>query len=70
METEGWLRLRVYDLLGRPVRTLWDGPRPSGTHRLGWDGRNDAGQTVAAGVYFARLEAGGQGHSHKLLKLD
>ena len=64
------MRLRVYDLLGRPVRTLWDGPLPAGNHRLRWDGRNEAGQAVASGIYFARLEAGGQVHSRKLLKLE
>jgi len=51
------VRLRVYDLLGRVVRTLWDG-------------RSEAGQAVASGVYFYRLEAGGQVQSRKLLKLE
>ena len=70
LEREGWVRLRVYDLLGRPVRTLWDGLLPAGAQRLEWDGRNAAGQAVASGVYFYRLEAGGQVHSRKLLKLE
>ena len=66
----GAVRLRVYDLRGRLVRTLWDGPLAAGAHRLDWDGRNAAGRPVASGVYLYRLEAGGQVHSRKLLKLE
>ena len=64
------VRLQVYDLRGRLVRTLWDGPLAAGAHRLDWDGRNTAGQPVASGVYLYRLEVGGQVHSRKLLKLQ
>jgi len=35
-----------------------------------WDGRHEVGQAVASGVYFYRLETGGQVQSRKLLKLD
>ncbi len=66
----GAVRLQVYDLRGRLVRTLWDGPLAAGAHRLDWDGRNAAGRPVASGVYLYRLEAGGQVHSRKLLKLE
>ncbi len=52
------IRLEVYDVLGRRVRTLHDGPVAAGEHRLRWDGRNDAGQTVGNGVYMARLRTG------------
>ncbi|GIV60712.1 MAG: hypothetical protein KatS3mg043_1801 [Rhodothermaceae bacterium] len=55
----GPVRLTVYDLLGRTVRTLVDGFRPAGRHRASWDGRNEAGDAVAGGVYLYRLEAGG-----------
>ena len=64
------VRLQVYDLRGRLVRTLWDGPLAAGPHRLDWDGRNAAGRPVASGVYLYRLEVGGQVHSRKLLKLQ
>ena len=55
----GPVRLAVYDLLGREVRTLVEGFRPAGAHAVVWDGRSDAGETVASGVYLYRMEAGG-----------
>ncbi len=55
----GPVRLAVYDLLGREVRTLVDGFRAAGAHTVVWDGRSDAGETVASGVYLYRMAAGG-----------
>jgi hypothetical protein len=55
----GRVRIGVYDLAGRLVRRLVDEQRPAGTHDVPWQGRNQAGRTVAAGVYFIRLEADG-----------
>jgi len=50
--------LRVYNVRGQLVRTLVDGVRAPGiVHRIEWDGRNDAGQRVASGVYFYRLSS-------------
>jgi hypothetical protein len=48
------LRVMVYDVTGRAVRTLADEPVPAGVHHLSWDGRNNAGRQVPAGVYFIR----------------
>ena len=42
--------LRVHDVLGRRVRQVWQGPLGAGSHRLVWDGRDEAGRAVAAGV--------------------
>jgi hypothetical protein len=51
--------LRVYDALGRRVRTLYAGERPAGVHDAVWDGTADGGGAVASGVYFLRLEPDG-----------
>jgi len=40
------------------VRTLGARRFPSGVHRLEWDGRDDGGGSVAAGIYFVRVETG------------
>jgi hypothetical protein len=53
----GPIRLSVYDIKGRLVRTLYDGIETSGEHHLDWNGRNDAGTEVGSGIYFVRLEA-------------
>ncbi len=48
--------LTVHDLMGREVRSLIRGRTlAAGSHRLGWDGREQRGAAVAAGVYFIRL---------------
>ena len=48
--------LRVYNVAGALVKTLVNGERAPGiAHAVTWDGRNNAGQRVASGVYFYRL---------------
>ncbi len=55
-------RLAVYDLSGRLVRTLSGHERGTGEWQVVWDGRNDLGYRVPAGVYLIRLEAGQEVH--------
>jgi hypothetical protein len=53
--------LRVYDVAGRLVRTLFAGERvPAGTFEVEWDGRDGRGGEVASGIYFFRITTGGQ----------
>jgi hypothetical protein len=53
--------LRVFDVEGRLVRTLWQGSLPAGSHRAAWDGLDDQARTVPAGVYLMRLETAAGG---------
>ncbi|RYU79148.1 TIM-barrel domain-containing protein [Hymenobacter persicinus] len=53
--TPGAYPLRIRNAAGTLVRTLTPGFRPVGAHTLLWDGRNEAGQPVAGGVYSAEL---------------
>jgi hypothetical protein len=50
--------LRIYNVLGRRVRTLVDEPLAAGTHDVVWDGRDDQGNQVASGIYFYKLRSG------------
>lgn len=52
------VKLTVYNLLGRRVRLLADRTLNAGQHEIIWNGDNAAGEPVASGVYFYRLEAG------------
>ncbi|HET9886672.1 MAG TPA: FlgD immunoglobulin-like domain containing protein [bacterium] len=54
------LRLCIYDVEGRLVRTLASGMESAGSRSVVWDGRDDAGREVAAGVFFSKLEAKGK----------
>jgi hypothetical protein len=51
------VRLEVFDVRGRLVRTLLTGRQPSGVHTVVWDGRDEHGGDAASGVYVARLES-------------
>jgi hypothetical protein len=52
---ETTLRLSIYNVLGQQVRDVSAGASwAAGIHRVTWDGRNDAGQGVASGVYFVQ----------------
>ena len=66
----GDVELAIYNVLGQPVRQVWNGPLTAGEHRLGWDGRDAQGQAVAAGVYLYRLQVGEQTRVRKMVKLD
>jgi hypothetical protein len=50
----GKVKMQVYDVSGRLVRTLADRVFPAGKHTLTWDGTDNAGKQVARGVYFVR----------------
>jgi PKD repeat protein len=47
----------VFDLGGRLVRILENGVRDAGLREISWDGRDEAGRSVASGVYVVRVES-------------
>ncbi len=49
--------ISVFDVAGRRVRSLVDGPQSAGRHDAVWDGRDAQGRRVGSGVYFFRMEA-------------
>ncbi|MYB68041.1 MAG: T9SS type A sorting domain-containing protein [Gemmatimonadetes bacterium] len=61
--------LTVYDVLGRRVRQVRDGPLQAGSHRFTWDGRDEQGRAVAAGVYVYQVAVDGQVEAKKATKL-
>lgn len=62
-------RLLLLDVSGRRVRGLIDGPLNAGPHDVTWDGRDDSGGRVPAGLYWARLEAGVETAVRRLMRL-
>lgn len=64
----GMADLGIYDVTGRLVRTLVDGPVAAGNYAADWDGRDDGGNPMPSGIYFARLRAGGEEKRLKLVR--
>jgi flagellar hook assembly protein FlgD len=56
----------VYNVRGQLVRRLFTGEIAHGWQRYLWDGRDDRGQTSAAGVYLVRATVGGVKQSRKV----
>jgi flagellar hook assembly protein FlgD len=60
----------VYDVTGRLVRSLVPGVlQDAGRYSIEWDGRDESGGVAAAGLYFSRLEAGGQRDARRLVRM-
>ena len=66
---EGYVKLDIFDLLGRRLRTLVDGEKRPGTHRVSWDGMDHKGDAVSTGVYLYRLEADNYQQTNKMILL-
>jgi len=54
----GEVWLTVYDRTGRRVRSLVDGQQQAGVYRILWNGSDDNGGPVAAGLYICQMRAG------------
>jgi hypothetical protein len=61
--------LRVYDVAGRLVRSLVDGPMPAGVHRARWDGTDDRGRAARSGIYFTKITVGAKILSERIMLL-
>lgn len=56
--SEGEVSVKVIDTGGRIVRRLMSGPHPAGEYRLEWDGTDDNGREMPAGVYLTQIKTG------------
>lgn len=56
----GRTRLDVFDVSGARVATVFEGLVPRGRNEVSWHGRNDDGEQVSSGIYFARLSISGR----------
>ena len=56
LDTDGPVRLEIYNLLGQRIRTLVNEVQAAGAYRVSWDAHDGRGGAVATGVYFIRLQ--------------
>ena len=55
---DSYVTLKVYDVLGREIKTLVSEFKPAGSYLVTWDGKDKYGRKVSSGVYFYRMTAG------------
>ena len=65
----GQVRLAVFDVTGRLVKVLHQGPLAAGPHTRVWQGEDSAGRRAASGVYYLRMETDGEAHHRKMMLL-
>ncbi len=64
---EQHVELRIYNTMGRHVRTLVSNVLAAGSYTMEWDGRDDAGFTLPSGVYLYMIRAGGAQVERKMI---
>jgi hypothetical protein len=69
LAVESNVELAVFGIDGRRVRTLEHGHQPVGMHRVRWDGKDDHGTPLAAGMYYARLSVGSRQFTRAVMRL-
>jgi hypothetical protein len=63
------VRLDIYNILGKRIRTLINEHQTAGYKRVSWDGKDDNGYEVPTGVYFYRIKAGEFTQAKKMILL-
>ena len=61
--------IRIYDLMGRTIKTIDQNIMKPGKHQFTWYGRDATLKPVSSGVYFIRLQAGEEARIQKMLLL-
>ena len=61
---------KIYDLLGKEVRTLVNEEKSAGIYTVTWDGRDDSGHDLSSGIYISRIVAGSEVRVFKMTKVE
>ena len=69
LAVESDIELAVFGIDGRRVRTLERGHQVVGVHRIRWDGTDDRGTPLAAGMYYTRLTVGSKHFTKAVVRL-
>ena len=63
------LKLYIYDVNGSKIIELFNNYKPAGTHSIGWDGKNEKGVKVSAGIYLYSIDVGEFRKTRKMIFL-
>ena len=69
LEQAGRVRLVIYDLTGRRIKTLVDRDQSAGEYVVYWDGTDQTGNRVGNGIYFSQFHIAGETMVRKLTLL-
>jgi len=67
LSADAKVSVKVYNMLGQEVATLFNGTQKAGEQSVVWNGTNNAGYTVASGLYIYKIQAGNVVMSEKML---
>jgi len=70
MPATGRVSMKIYDVRGREVASVFDKKMEAGAHEVGWNGRNNAGDLVAPGVYMCRVATENQHDVKKMILMQ
>ncbi|MBX3008422.1 MAG: fibronectin type III domain-containing protein [Melioribacteraceae bacterium] len=63
----GFVTLKIYDLLGKEIKTLINSEYSAGSHSIQWNGDDNMGNKVSTGIYVYRMTTGNFASSKKML---
>ena len=63
------ISLKIYDINGRLIKVLHEGKQPEGNYSVKWNGQDESGNHISAGIYFIKLNSNGFNQTMKLCKL-
>ena len=66
---ENHVRIKIYNILGKEVKTLVDQKMKSGKNVVKWNGKNDEGIKVAGGVYLYSIQVENYKQTKKMIML-
>ena len=69
LSEDGPVRITIYDMMGRVVKTLMNTQQTAGYRSVKWDATNDAYETVSAGSYLYAIQAGENRRTNKMVLL-
>ncbi len=69
MPKAGDVQIAVFNVLGQRVTDLVNGYQEAGSHEVVWNGKDDAGSSVASGIYFYRIKTSEYSDTKKMVLL-
>lgn len=69
LKEQSKVRIEIYNVLGKLVKTLVNDERPAGNYTAIWNGTDNGGRDVASGVYYYRMKAGKYSSTRKMIML-